>query len=119
MIQKRRGVSTSVAGLVFIVGVYLIGLGYLLSGAETTKLLPVLFWNRVYFYMVIGGVLIGTYSWINFKPKGLNTQQYTFHKMDKEDIPEALRQNLHWGSERNKEPLTEEDEPKDPSSGYD
>ena len=82
MIQKRRGVSTSVAGLVFIVGLYLIGLGYILSIAETTRLLPVLYWNRVYFYMALGGLLIGTYAWVNFKPKGLNTQQYTYHIHD-------------------------------------
>jgi len=120
MIQKRRGVSTSVAGLVFIVGLYLIGLGYILSTAETTRLLPVLYWNRVYFYMVLGALLIGTYAWMNFKPKGLNTQQYTYHIHDHEDIPDSLRGNLHWGSGRyvNKETLAENEEPSEPSPDY-
>ena len=120
MIQKRSGVSTRVAGLVFIVGLYLLGLGYIISAAETTKLLPVLYWNRVYFYMALGGLLIGTYAWINFKPKGLNTQQYTYHSYDKEDIPDSLRENLQWGSGRyvNKETLAEGEEPSELSPEY-
>lgn len=120
MIQNRAGVSTKVAGLVFFVGLYFIGIGYLLSGAETTRLLPMLYWNRVYFYIILGGVLIGTYAWMNFKPKRLNTQQYTYHTYDKEDIPDSLRENLHWGSGRyvNRETLAEGEEPTEPSPDY-
>ena len=120
MIQNRPGLSTSATALVFFIGLYLIGLGYFLSAAETTTINPVTFWNRVYLYILVGGILIGIYTWTNFKPKRLSTRQYTYHPWDHEDIPDSMRGNPSWGSGRyvNKGTLKEGEKPTEPSKEY-
>lgn len=120
MVHKRSGVSRSLAGLIFIIGLYLMGVGYFLGAAETTELIPILYWNRVYFYMVLGGLLIGVYTWMNFKPRGLSTKQYTYNPWNKEDIPDSQYGTLTWGSGRfvNKSSLKEGEEPSEPTREY-
>ena len=88
--------------------------------AETTRLISVLYWKRVYFYMVLCALLIETYAWMNFKPKGLNTQHYTYHTNNYEDVPDSHRAILLWGRGRyvNKETLAEGEEPGEPSPEY-
>lgn len=120
MIQNRAGLSTRIAALVFFIGLYLIGLGYFLSAAETTTINPMLFWNRVHLYLLVGGILIGIYIWVNFKPKRLSTRQYTYHPWGHEDIPDSMRGNPSWGSGRyvNKGTLKEGEEPTEPSKEF-
>jgi hypothetical protein len=120
MIRVRAAFSTRAAALVFFIGLYLIGLGYFLDAAETSNLNPMLFWNRVYLYMLVGGILIGIYTWVNFKPKQLSTKQYTYNPWDQEDIPDSMRGNPSWGSGRyvNKGTLKEGEEPTEPSKEF-
>ena len=70
--------------------------------------------------MVLCALLIETYAWMNFKPKGLNTQHYTYHTNNYEYVPDSHRAILLWGRGRyvNKETLAEGEEPGEPSPEY-
>ncbi len=95
MIRVRSALSTRAAALVFFIGVYLIGLGYFIEASETSTINPIMNWNRAYLYILVGGILIGIYTWVNFKPKRFSTQQYTYNPMDHEDTSVYKRDDLN------------------------
>ncbi len=118
MLRIRKSVSTRLTGLVFFIGLYLMGIGYGLSLWDHTSLNSTLFWNRFYLYALTGLILLGIYAWISFKPKNLATEQYTFHPWSREDIPDSLRGVPQWGSGRLAKKNNKNDELDEPSRDY-
>ncbi len=116
----NRGVSTSFACLVLFIGLYLMGAGYLIRLTQTATGNQILLWNRIYFYMLTGAILIGIYAWTNFKPSKLSTRQYIYNSWDWKDLPDKLFGILTWGTGRslNKSSLENGEEPSEPTMYY-
>lgn len=86
--NQRRG-TEKVAGLLALLGVWLMGYWWMTSTALSLYgMEKMLFVNRTTLMLVLSGILIIGYTWKQFKPSDWEIPEFNYHTLSIDDLPD-------------------------------